>query len=102
MCIRDSARSGWIGDYMDPFTFLSMYVIEGGENGSGWADPKFERLLSDANRQHDPDVRYKMLAEAEAMLLRAQPTMPLYNNATNFCLLYTSDAADERSSVDLG
>jgi oligopeptide transport system substrate-binding protein len=81
---RGLARSGWIGDYMDPFTFLSMYVIEGGENGSGWADPKFERLLSDANREHDPDVRYRMLAEAEAMLLRAQPTMPLYNNATNF------------------
>jgi len=81
---RGLARSGWIGDYMDPFTFLSMYVIEGGENGSGWSDPKFERLLSDANKQHDPDVRYRMLAEAEALLLRAQPTMPLYNNATNF------------------
>jgi ABC-type oligopeptide transport system substrate-binding subunit len=54
---RGLARSGWIGDYMDPFTFLSMYVIEGGENGSGWSDPKFERLLSDANKQHDPDVR---------------------------------------------
>jgi len=81
---RGLARSGWIGDYMDPFTFLSMYVVEGGENGSGWFDPKFERLLNEANRQHDPDVRYRMLADAEALLLDAQPTLPLYNNATNF------------------
>jgi oligopeptide transport system substrate-binding protein len=78
------ARSGWIADYMDPYTFLSMYVVEGGDNGSGWSSPEFVRLLNDANRQRDPDARYRMLAEAEALLLGAQPTLPLYNNTTNF------------------
>ena len=81
---RGVARSGWIGDYMDPFTFLSMYVTTGGDNGSGWSDPEFVRLLNEANRQADPDRRYRMLAQAEDILLRAQPTLPLYNNATNF------------------
>lgn len=81
---RGIARSGWIGDYMDPFTFLSMYVTEGGDNGSGWTDPDFVRLLNDANRQHDPMERYRVLAQAEAVLLDAQPTLPLYNNATNY------------------
>ncbi|HUR35275.1 MAG TPA: peptide ABC transporter substrate-binding protein [Vicinamibacterales bacterium] len=81
---RGTARSGWIGDYMDPYTFLSMYVVEGGDNGSGWSDPAFVRLLNEANRQRDPDARYRMLGEAEALLLRAQPTLPLYNNATNY------------------
>ena len=78
------ARSGWIADYMDPFTFLSMYVVEGGDNGSGWSDPEFVRVLSDANRQHDPQQRYDLLAKAESLLLAAQPTLPLYNNATNY------------------
>ena len=81
---RGLARSGWIGDYMDPFTFLSMYVVEGGENGSGWTDAKFISLLTDANRQHDPAERYRMLGEAEALLLAAQPTLPLFNNASNW------------------
>ena len=81
---RGAARSGWIGDYMDPFTFLSLYVVEGGDNGSGWTDPEFVRLLNDANRQRDPDARFRRLSEAEALLLRAQPTLPLFNNATNF------------------
>ncbi len=81
---RGLARSGWIGDYMDPFTFLSMYVTEGGDNGSGWSDEGFVRLLNQANREHDPDERYRILARAEARLLDAQPTLPLYNNATNF------------------
>jgi oligopeptide transport system substrate-binding protein len=78
------ARSGWIGDYMDPFTFLSMYITEGGDNGSGWSDARFVRLLNEANTQRDPDVRYHQLAAAEALLLREQPTLPLYNNATNY------------------
>lgn len=78
------ARSGWIADYMDPFTFLSMYVVEGGDNGSGWSDPDFVRMLNDANRQHDPQARYELLARAEALLLEAQPAMSLYNNATNY------------------
>jgi oligopeptide transport system substrate-binding protein len=81
---RGIARSGWIGDYMDPFTFLSLYVTEGGDNGSGWMDPAFVRLLNDANRRHDPNERYRLLAQAEAMLLAAQPTLPLYNNTTNY------------------
>lgn len=81
---RGLARSGWIGDYMDPFTFLSLYVVDGGDNGSGWTDPKFVALLNEANRQHDPLERYRMLAEAERILLDAQPTLPLFNNASNF------------------
>jgi oligopeptide transport system substrate-binding protein len=78
------ARSGWIGDYMDPFTFLSLYITGAGDNGSGWHDPAFVERLNRANRQRDPDVRYRMLADAEAMLLAAQPILPLFNNATNF------------------
>ena len=81
---RGIARSGWIGDYMDPFTFLSLYIVEGGDNGSGWTDPAFIELLNRANRQRDPDERYRLLAEAEALFLEAQPTLPLYNNATNY------------------
>ncbi len=81
---RGIARSGWIGDYMDPFTFLSLYVVEGGDNGSGWTDPQFVELLNQANRRRDPDERYRLLADAEALLLAAQPTLPLYNNATNY------------------
>ena len=39
---RGAARGGWIGDYLDPFTFLSMFSVEGGDNGTGWSDDRFE------------------------------------------------------------
>ncbi|HEU4595410.1 MAG TPA: peptide ABC transporter substrate-binding protein, partial [Pyrinomonadaceae bacterium] len=76
------ARSGWVGDYMDPFTFLGLFA-EGGESGSGWTHPEFEKMLKQANATLDPVERYKLLAKAEAFMLEHQPVIPLYTNAVN-------------------
>lgn len=78
------ARRGWIGDYMDPFSFLNLFYTAEGDNGTGWWDPKYAALLDEANRTLDPQKRYETLAKAEAMLLEAQPVIPLYTPATNW------------------
>jgi oligopeptide transport system substrate-binding protein len=78
------ARAGWVGDYMDPFTFLALFSTEGGENGTGWFDAKYVAMLKEANRQSDPQKRYTMLAQAEAYMLEAQPVLPLLTQATNW------------------
>jgi oligopeptide transport system substrate-binding protein len=83
---RGFSRSGWVGDYMDPFTFLNIFsTLPGvGDNGTGWFDPKYVGLLSEANRERDPAKRYEILARAEVLLLDAQPVIPLMSNATNW------------------
>ena len=43
---------------------------------------------------------YEIRNEAEELLCEASTTLVFVDSKT--CLLYTSDAADERSSVDLG
>jgi oligopeptide transport system substrate-binding protein len=78
------ARSGWIGDYMDPYTFLSIFATPTGDNGTGWWDPSYVALLNRANRQHDPAARDALLAEAEAKLLDAQPVIPLFTTGTDW------------------
>ncbi len=78
------ARSGWVGDYMDPFTFLNLFYTLAGDNGTGWWDPKYVQMLDDANRTLDPQARFAKLARAEAYLIDAQPVIPLYTNATNW------------------
>lgn len=78
------ARGGWVGDYMDPFTFLDLFSTPEGNNGTGWFDPKYAQMLRDANREPDPQKRFAMLAEAEAYLLDAQPIIPLLTAATNW------------------
>ena len=71
------SRFGWSADYMDPFTFLGLFSTPGGNNGTGWWDPKFVELLDQANRTVDPQKRYQILAQAEKILLDAQPIMPI-------------------------
>ena len=81
---RGFARSGYAGDYLDPFTFLNLFSTEAGDNGTGWSDAKYVQMLDEANRTLDPKKRYELLAKAEAYLLAAQPFIPLYTNATNW------------------
>jgi oligopeptide transport system substrate-binding protein len=71
------SRTGWGADYMDPFTFLGIWYTPSGANGTGWWDPKYVELLDEANRTVDPQRRYQILAQAEQLLLDAQPVMPL-------------------------
>lgn len=78
------ARAGYGADYLDPYTFLGLFYSSGGNNKSGWSDPKFRRMLDEANRALDPHARYEILAEAESYLMDAQPILPLWTPATNW------------------
>lgn len=44
------ARHGWIGDYVDPMTFLNLYLTDGPQNNTGFGDPRYDRLLEEAKR----------------------------------------------------
>ena len=81
---RGIARAGWIGDYMDPFTFLDLFSTRSGNNGTGWFEPEYVRMLRRANAEPDPAKRYQLLANAEAYLLDAQPVIPLYTASTSW------------------
>jgi oligopeptide transport system substrate-binding protein len=45
----DLARAGWIGDYVDPNTFLDLWVTNGGNNQTGWGDPLYDQLIRAAS-----------------------------------------------------
>ena len=77
------SRGGWSADYMDPFTFLSLFYT-GGESGTGWLDPKYVAMLDEANRTLDSQKRYELLAQAEKYMLDAQPVIPIDTAAVNW------------------
>lgn len=41
----DIARAGWIGDYLDPNTFLDNWVTNGGNNQTGFSSPDYDALI---------------------------------------------------------
>jgi len=75
----DIARSSWVGDYPDPNTFLDMFVTGGGNNRTGWSDPRYDQLIAGAAAETDPQKRFVILREAEKILVCEQmPVCPLY------------------------
>lgn len=71
-------RGSWIADFAQPESFLGILAADSPVNGTGWADPEYERLLGDAAREVDGAARSRLLAQAEAHALAAVPLMPLY------------------------
>ena len=72
------ARAGWIGDYMDPNTFLDMFVTGGGNNGTGWSNKSYDALIAKAKATTDPKARMATLHAAEKILMTDMPILPIY------------------------
>lgn len=72
------SRSGWIGDYDDPFSFLGIMVSGGGNNETGFANPEYDRLIRESSAALTKSARFDCLQKAEAILLDEAPIMPLY------------------------
>jgi oligopeptide transport system substrate-binding protein len=70
-------RRGWVGDYMDPYTFLYLYYSPQNAGATGWWDPKFDRMLDEANNTVDPQARLEKLAAAELYMMQQQIVVPL-------------------------
>ena len=73
----DIAVAGWIGDYLDPTTFLGIFTKGNGNNNTGWSSPKYEKLLTDAAHKPDPTERLKTLAQAEQLFMSEYPIIPV-------------------------
>ncbi len=78
------AQTLWSADYMDPYTFLSLYYGAAANGDTGFHDAKFEKMLDDANSELDTQKRYEMMARAEYYLRDQMPVVTLTINATNW------------------
>ncbi len=80
------SRSGWIGDFLDPVTFLGMWQTGNGNNHTGWSDAEFDGLIKRARTEGDPQKRMGILTQAETLLLQRGPVLPIYHYTRPFLL----------------
>jgi oligopeptide transport system substrate-binding protein len=71
-------RAAWIGDYVDPNSFLDEFVTGGGNNETGWSNAEYDRLIAEAARTGDPAQRLEVFQKAEAILMDELPIIPIY------------------------
>lgn len=75
-------RSDWVGDYLDPSTFLNVFSSNSGNNHTGWSNPEYDALLYQAARTPDNSARYSLFQRAEEILLKESPIIPIYYYTT--------------------
>ena len=73
-----TSRAGWIGDYLDPYTFLGLMVTGDGNNDTGFSNPEYDRLIARSRQTADPAGRRVLLQQAETLLLDEAPVAPVY------------------------
>lgn len=75
--LTQAFRGGWIADYADPVSFLDLF--RGGEalNNTFYDEPDYDRLL-DTAAGYAGAQRLELLQQAETLLLRDTPVIPLY------------------------
>ncbi|MEO7796514.1 MAG: peptide ABC transporter substrate-binding protein [Opitutaceae bacterium] len=78
--------SDWVGDYLDPTTFLDVWRSDSANNHTGWASPDYDAMLFSAARTPSPGERAAYFQKAEALMLAASPIAPLYYNTHVFLL----------------
>ena len=72
------ARGNWYGDYTDPTTFLDFSITGNGNNDRGFSNAQFDSMMTDAQRETDPQKRLRTLEDAERFLCEDQiPVLPI-------------------------
>jgi len=75
----DVARRGWIGDYVDPNNFLDLFLTGGGNNNTGFSDPRYDEMITRlAPQAKTREERFAIFKEAETMLMEQMPILPIY------------------------
>lgn len=72
------ARDGWVGDYVDPMTFLDLFTSYSDNNNTNWSNKKYDELIDKAKRTTDRKQRMKYMMEAEKILMEDYAVIPIY------------------------
>lgn len=72
------SRGGWIGDYMDPMTFIDLWWSDSSFNDVNYNNPKYDELVYTAKGTADQKIRFEAMRKAEKMLMEDMPVVPVY------------------------
>ena len=74
----DVARAGWIADYNDAQNFLFLLESDNaGFNYANYNNPDYDALMNEAEATPDLEKRAELLRQAEEIIMRDLPFMPL-------------------------
>jgi oligopeptide transport system substrate-binding protein len=72
------ARFAWVGDYLDPSTFLDIMTSDSGNNQTGWKNAEYDRLIAVTRSTADQTLRAQAFQRCEEILADEVPIAPIY------------------------
>lgn len=78
----DISYWGWLPDFLDPVTFLDIWLTDGPFNRTSFSNEDFDDLIKQANELGDkPAERWEALQEAEKILFEDASVVPVFQSA---------------------
>ncbi|WP_375088684.1 peptide ABC transporter substrate-binding protein [Peribacillus sp. RS7] len=74
----DMVISAWGPDYIDPMTYIGMWVTGGSANRMDYSNTEYDDLVKNINIEKETVKRYEMMLEAEKLLFEDAAIAPLY------------------------
>ncbi len=71
-------RAGWVGDYVDPMTFLELFTSTSEFNDGKWLNEEYDELIDLALFNTNQAERMEELRSAERILIEEMGIMPIY------------------------
>ena len=72
------SRSGWTGDYLDPMTFVDLWLTGASNNYVNYSNPEYDKLVKEAQTSTDKKLRMDNMKKAEKMILEDMAIIPIY------------------------
>lgn len=72
------SRAGWVGDYVDPMTFVDLFVSDGPYNDSKFNMKEYDDLINTAKSTADQKIRFDSMRAAEKLFMDNLSVMPIY------------------------
>ena len=72
------SRAGWSGDYVDPMTFIDLWVTDGPFNDANWSNAEYDKHVNIAKSSMDTKERMEAMHKAEEILMDEMPIIPIY------------------------
>ncbi|MFS0774562.1 peptide ABC transporter substrate-binding protein [Neobacillus sp. 3P2-tot-E-2] len=79
----DMQFAGWGPDFLDPYTFMNLWLTDGGNNQMGYSNPEYDKLVNETatTLALDPEARFDNFLKAEKILFEDAAIAPVYQRA---------------------
>jgi oligopeptide transport system substrate-binding protein len=81
------ARNGWVSDWNDPSSMLTIFRAGGGNNDGNYNNKDFDKFMNESDQSSDPNVRMTALHNAEKVLMDDWGCAPVMFYKNNFMVI---------------